>query len=263
VPPAAAWTQGGTLIMRVMLNTGILPIVNVGMYESLLSPSNIFDDWLPSSGITAFMTKDEIDYCENASWYHFDTEAYKKLVAKYAMEFVTDFFEKIKDIVNVTLYQNVQIFSPTEYNIRSDTLDFEIEINEIELKKVKEATLDNQNFFNWLKRTYRSYPGFICFMPNSKDSFTEDIEGGDIERGLAAYFTFLLRKHLRCSGEEEFGAEYFLHEKLSSNHSIEEFIEDKRFHEILGRACQKVVRQDYKNLWEAEGGIGRKRNGRR
>lgn len=222
--------------MRVALNTGILPIVNVGMYESLLSPSNIFDDWLPSSGITESMTKEEIDYCEDASWYHFDSDAYKKLVAKYAMEFVTDFFQKIKDIVAVTLCKNAQIYSPKEYNIRSDTLDFEIEIDENEIRKIKALTEDDQGFFAWLKNTYRSYPGFYCFMPNGKESFAEDIAGSDMERGLAAYFTFLLRKHLGCSGEDEFGAEYILYERISSNHGIEEFIEDERFHEIIGRA---------------------------
>jgi hypothetical protein len=228
--------KGGKPIMRVALNTGILPIINVGMYESLLSPSVIFDDWLPSSGITASMTKEEIDYCEDASWHHFNSEAYKKMVEKYAIELVADFFQKIKDIVIVTLCKNAQIYSPREYNIHTDTLDFEIEIDENEIQKIKALTKNNQGFFTWLKNTYRSCPGFYCFMPNSKESFAEDIEGSDMERGLAAYFTFLLRKHLGCSGEEEFGAEYFLHEKISSNHGIEEFIEDERFHEIIGRA---------------------------
>ena len=222
--------------MRVALNTSLLPIVNVGMYESLLSPSNIFDDWLPSSGITASMTEDDIDYCENAVWHHFNSDAYKKLVAEYAMAFVVDFFQKIKDLVSVTLCEGAQIHSPKEYNLRSDTLDFEIEIDENEIQKIKITTMDNQDFFTWLKNTYRSYSGFICFMPNNKESFTEDIGGSDMERGLAAYFTFLLRNYLGCSGEEEFGAEYLLYEKISSNHGIEEFIEDKQFHEIIEKA---------------------------
>jgi len=219
-----------------MLNTDILPIVNVGMYESLLSPSNIFDSEFQSEEIIASLSKDEIDYCKEASSYRFDIDAYKKLVAKYAMEFVSDFFQKINDIVIVTLCENAQICSPKEYNHKSDTLDFSIEIDESEVQKIKDATKDNQSFYTWLKNTYQSYPGFISFMPNSKDSFNEDIEGSDMERGLAAYFTFLLRTHLGCTGEEEFGNDYFLHEKISSNHSIEEFINDERFHEIIGRA---------------------------
>ena len=222
--------------MRVLLNTDILPIVNVGMYESLLSPSNIFSGWQSSLGITETMTKDEADYCENASWNYFDTDRYKSLVAKYAMEFIADFFQKINDIATVTLCENAQIRSPKEYNHKSDTLDFSIEIDENEVQKIKDATKDNQTFYTWLRNTYQSHPGFISFMPNSKDSFNEDIEGSDMERGLAAYFTFLLRTHLGCSGEEEFGNDYFLHEKISSNHSIEEFINDERFHEIIGRA---------------------------
>ena len=222
--------------MRVALNTNLLPIVNVGMYESLLSPSNIFDDWLPSSGITESMTEEEINYCDNALWYHFNSDAYKKLVANYAMAFVVDFFQKIESFASVTLCDGAKIYSPKEYNFHSDTLDFEIEISESEIQKIKITTKDNQDFFAWLNNTYRSYSGFICFMPNSKESFAEDIGGSDIERGLAAYFTFLLRKHLGCSGEEEFGAEYSLYEKISSNHGIEEFIEDERFHDIIGKA---------------------------
>jgi hypothetical protein len=75
-------------------------------------------------------------------------------------------------------------------------------------------------------------------MPNTENAFQEDIEGSDIERALAAYFTFLLRKHLGYSGNDEFGNDYLLYEKISSNHAIDEFIVNKRFHEIMGRVYE-------------------------
>ena len=221
--------------MKLTLNTNLLPIVDVGMYESFLSPSHVFGDWLSAPGVFEAMTHEEIEYCETISSECFNTQAYKKLVAKYALEVVVDFFKNINDVVKVTLHSDAQIHSPKYYNFNTDVLDFEIEIEEYEIQKIKDTVKGNQIFIKWLKETYKSYPGFICFMPRTEETFKKDIEGKDIDRALAAYFTFLLRIYLGCSGKEEFGNEYKLYERISSDHAIGEFVEDERFHEIMNR----------------------------
>jgi len=220
--------------MIVLLNTNILPIVNVGMYESLLSPSNVFNDWLTPE-ISEALDTDEISYCESASYEHFNSEAYNKIVAKYATELVADFFQKINGVIHVTLHDKADIYSPKEYNFKTDELDFEIEINDVEIQKIKSFVRGNVSFANWLKETYKSYSGFICFMPSTEEAFFKDIEGKEIERALSAYFTFLLRTHLGQLPDDEFGSDYILYERISSNHGIEEFVTDERFHEIMSR----------------------------
>ena len=71
---------------------------------------------------------------------------------------------------------------------------------------------------------------------NTIEWFNKSIDSDDIDRALAAFFTFLLRTSLGYSGNEEFGNEYKLYERLSSNHAMDEFVTDNRFQAIISKA---------------------------
>ena len=224
--------------MKVELNTCLLPIIDVGMYESILSPDTVFGDWLSTPGLMDVMTKDEIDYCKEAPNQYFNIDAYKKLVATYAMEFISAFFKDIRDVVKVTVGSNAYIDSPPYYNYRSDMLCFEIVISKAKIAKIKRAARTTPGFHTWLRETYKSRPGYICAMPSTIECFIKGIAGHDIDRALAAYFTFLLRTKVGYAGNEEFGNEYKLYEQISSNHAIDEFISDERFQAIMFKAYE-------------------------
>ena len=246
--------------MKINLNTSIFPIVNVGMYQSIISPEHIFDDWLDAE-MMELMAEEEIKYCETASYIHFDFDAYKKIVAEYGIQIIRDFFDEIADTINIKLdpHGSATIDSPKYYNYRSDVLNFTVEVEsegegegecegegegegegeEAIAEKIEALANNEPEFFNWLKKTYRSYDGFWCFMPNNREEFLEMIRSKDIAMGLAAYLTFLLEKNNETSSRtgESRGRinTYLLCEQIYLNHSLNEFIDDERFHEIITR----------------------------
>ena len=244
--------------MKITLNTSIFPIVNVGMYQSMISPDHIFDGWLDTE-MMELMTEEDIEYCKESSYMHFNFDAYKKIVAEYAMQTIRDFFNEMADTIKIKLEPQGTIDSPKYYNYRSDILEFTIEVEgegegegeETIAEKIEALANNEPEFFNWLKKTYRSYDGFWCFMPNNREEFLEMIHDKNIAMGLAAYLTFMLGKNNETSsktgesretGETKNSREnenintYLLYEQISSNHSLGEFINDERFHEIIKRA---------------------------
>lgn len=237
--------------MKISMNTSILPIVNVGMYQSTLAPDFVFSEWLCAPDLLEQLTDEEKDYCEEASCYHFDKDAYDRVVAKYAIELVAEFLGCIAPLIQVSLVNGATINSPSYYNYRTDRLDFDVSIDETELNKIISMVEKDHVFFSWLRNTYRSYPGYICLMPSTKEEFTKAISGKDIERAVAAYLMFLFDQSITNNFKES-NPQYRLYERVSIDHGIDEFIDDEKFHAIMGKVdWGRTNREIAKNAgWE-------------
>jgi hypothetical protein len=225
--------------MKVKLNTGICSIINVAMYESIISPSHIFEDGENKVAFSDALTKDEKEYFENEYCSSWNSDAYKKLVADYAMEIIESFLKSINDTVIISLCGTGAIDSPSYHNYRSDELDFEVEIEQEELMKILSNVTADAVFFKWAEQ-FKSHSGFISWMPYRRDDYIQAINGEDIERSLAMYLSYLYEKQNNFK-ENEFDHTYELYEKISSNHGITEFIEDIKAVEIYIKASEGAV----------------------
>lgn len=226
--------------MKIKLNTNLCPIVNVGMYDSYISLGSRLEDTDYNVERSDNITEEEKNYYyENGDC---DTERYKKDVAEIAIKHIKVFFDDIRHIISVKVCDEANIDSPRWYNYRTDELDFEIEIEDSEINKIIEAVQDVEagtGFFEWAYDTYKSYDGFISFMPYRKDEFMEGIQdpnSSDFDRALAMYFIWLLKE---TNAEMEMYDERFtVYQMLFQEDVFEEtfaegYLVDERCHEIL------------------------------
>ena len=218
--------------MRIKLNTDLLPVVSVGMYESSLSMDSMFDEEFCRMHSSESLTEDE----KKRFYIIVDSNEYADVVEKYGLEALGDFFRDIREHegLDITLAdEEAELYSPKEYNFRTDELEFTIELSEATFGKIISLALENDEFWKWAKKRYRSYDGFICFMPNNRSEFIRQLGEGQLDRIVASYLTFLGETAYDCNGE--FGYTYSIYEKIKTNHVFEEFINEEA-QSILQRA---------------------------
>jgi len=225
--------------MTIKLNTSICCIINVGMYESIISPQNVFEEDENKVKFSDALTEEEKEYFDEKHFGDWNSKAYKDLVSKYAMEIIARYFESISNTIKIVLRNKGEIISPKYYNYRSDILDFEVEVEQVEISKILSNVLKDEMFFKWAER-YRSFPGFISWMPYSKEEYIEAIQGKDVERALGMYLTYLYDAQNNFK-EHEFGHTYDLYDSISSSHGITEFINNERAVEIYNKASAGAV----------------------
>lgn len=222
--------------MKLALNTNICPIISVGMYQTTLSPDAMFTDW--QSSCAKSLSQTEIEYIEKASTDFFNINKYKETLSSYAMQAISDFFYDISGIVTIKLCKECEIYSPKYYNTETDELSFDIEIDDSDIIKISEAAVTDERFFAWAEPRYKSYDGFISLMPHRKDEFIKAIKGKDIERAVSMYLVFILdRDYIKHGNCVEYPNEYQykLEQRFAYNHDISEFVDDARFHDIIGK----------------------------
>lgn len=83
--------------------------------------------------------------------------------------------------------------SPREYNFSTDTLDFELDIDEVELHKKIRQLVDDQKFREFLHENYSSRDGFISFTPNNYlDLANEILDNGErFDQSIGALLQYL------------------------------------------------------------------------
>ncbi len=125
-------------------------------------------------------------------------------------EHVDDWFNAIKehciDKINEILMEetivkefgemhcNNSVFvSPQFYNFENDSVNFDLVVPEITVKKIRESEYD-ESFYKWTKEKYGSHDGFISFFPYCKDSFERALTKDDVDFSRA--FSMVLMKFI-------------------------------------------------------------------
>lgn len=93
----------------------------------------------------------------------------KKEIAIRCCEVFEDRFEKY---INKIEFQNIR--SPREYNFETDTINVEIKIKPIIIKKYMKR--NESEWKDYIERNYTSYDGFISSHSNDADAFEWNIE---------------------------------------------------------------------------------------
>ena len=106
-------------------------------------------------------------------------------------------------------------FSPREYNFRTDSIDFTLDINKAAMLRRVESMLDDKEFDQWLNDNYSSRDGFWSYTPdNTKDLYKAIKNNTDeSDQAVAALITYLIRDKI----DDCYGIEYMVYEDWSGN----------------------------------------------
>ena len=160
------------------MTSGLFPCVCVAMYETVLSPNFFMES----------MNDGEDQYTYDT----LDWQDWKKELTKVAQSYLdTNVIDSLKDygLLNI---EACSIWSPKFYNYSQDELVMDVTMQQ-GWQDIMAAKIDDwrgrQDVIDYIKKYWRSYSGYVNFMPESLDEvLTED----DEERQLAAYLTLAM-----------------------------------------------------------------------
>jgi hypothetical protein len=208
------------------LTTNLFPIVNVGMYDSLLSPDNLINDYeIDEDKDNEYIKFDSNEYWSNL----FDISKFRAEILTLATDYIKD---EIKPILTglklgISDIETVSINSPRFYNYGSDELYFDLivedQFNNNIIDKINNLSTDELIRFNtYLKDNYSSYDGFVSFTSNNSLDVINNVKNYD-ERDISAFLNWYIFDFLNEIDENDWIQ--YVNENIS-NYS--EFINDNQ-----------------------------------
>ena len=175
------------------LTTNLFPIVNVGMYDSLLSPENLINDYeIDEDKDNEYIKFDSNEYWSNL----FDISKFRAEILTLATDYIKD---EIKPILTglklgISDIETVSINSPRFYNFECDELYFDLivenQFNNNIIDKINNLSTDELIRFNtYLKDNYSSYDGFVSFTSNNSLDIINNVQNYD-ERDISAFLNW-------------------------------------------------------------------------
>lgn len=201
--------------MKTLSNSNLFPIISVGMYDSLISAENLFDDYY----INEDKENGYIAYNSEWFWDNFDNELYKKHIEKLAHDFLNGVL--CKDGISITIKCGA-IYSPKYYNFATDNIDFEIKYNKAIIRKF--AQKNKEQFDLFLKENYSSYDGFCSFTANNFKDWLIDFEENK-DQAIGAILTYIFQDECKDKYDE------FIH-YVYANTSYTEFVDSSQINTL-------------------------------
>jgi hypothetical protein len=199
--------------LTIKTNSNLFSLINVGMYDSFLSPYNMIDDYNLQEDFEAGYTNLTVD----EYWDRFDNTKYVKHIEKLASEFFDG--EQICNDFNIKVKTGV-IYSPRFYNYDTDNIDFEVRFNYKDMLNYINSNKDE--FIIFLKDNYSSYDGFYSFVDNTFEGWLNGYKNKDelyLSVALEFIFTDEFKKELNIDfiyyvNENTFYTEFINDEQL-------------------------------------------------
>ena len=153
--------------MILKMNTDILPLVNPGLYGTILG--SFYED-VPIE----------------------DSNDFKELLCEKGMETMNELLKDEEAIINVfgqMKVSNVTLYSPMFYNFKNDEFDFDLEVPDDITQRILNDI--EEPYYDYIVKRFGSRDGFVSFMPYEKESYIKAIQGKDLERSVAMYIIYL------------------------------------------------------------------------
>lgn len=219
--------------MKVTLNTNLFPIISVGMYNSNISPDEIFDDYT----INDDKENGYIHFDSEYYWDNFQNDKYKKRIAELAGEYLNG---KIVSLNGTEITIKCRhIFSPSYYNFSTDEIVIDVTYNKRKLLQV--AKDERDQFEAFLKAKYTSYDGFASFTSNNYDDWLIGFKDND-SRDVGAILSYI---YFMWQNEDHGTFDEYVRNELSYGYS--EFI-DSEDYEAEVVILETYVKENYKDL---------------
>jgi hypothetical protein len=164
--------------MKAKINSNLFPIIDVGMYNSVLDPDSMFSDVL--------YDMEELYSDPEYFWNNFSMQDYVKEIERQAQVF---FKGEVYEVEGMKFkIEAGEIYSPRYYNFATDQIDLTVEFNK---RHVLKFAKDNQEAFNiYLKKHYSSYDGFISHTANNYPEWLEDFKDNN-SQAIGAVLTYI------------------------------------------------------------------------
>lgn len=186
--------------MQTTLNTNLLPIINVGMYDSELSAENIFDDDM----LNQELNDGYIFYNSEFFWDNFDNKKYVKFIEGCVKGFIIS-NNNFKYVPCINSIEAGEIYSPKYYNYSTDNIDLIVDYNK---GKVLSYVKEYKGYFEtFLKNNYSSYDGFISFTSNNYKDWLEDFKNNE-EQAIGAALCYIFAENEDISEMNDFFVDY-------------------------------------------------------
>lgn len=153
--------------MILKMNTNILPLVNPGLYGTILG--SFYED-VPIE----------------------DSNDFKELLCEKGMESMNELLKDEEAITNVfgqMKVSNVTLYSPMFYNFKNDEFDFDLEVPDDITQRILNDI--EEPFYDYIAKRFGSRSGFVSYMPYEKENYIKAIQGKDLERSVAMYIIYL------------------------------------------------------------------------
>lgn len=184
-------------IVTYDLNNSVLEIINVGMYNTNLSPENFLNefDYNPDSDESEEEQQEEYDRLEN----NFSIEKYHNMISTNAQIYINNIIlpELTEKTESIKSLEVTGIYSPKSYNYGTDELNFDLTINKREIIKEISTMVGLSDFDDYLRENYSSRDGFISTMPKNLEEFDEELskpENDDSWQPVVQYLNYLFSK---------------------------------------------------------------------
>ena len=155
--------------MRFETSTNIIPVINVGTYDTNLSAYNRFG---------TIYTDDGEEERPEKEWDDFDNSKYMAVLGEEAAKLVNPIFRGFEEQYGVTVTAPGTITSPKYYNFETDELDLDIETADDFVDKALVAIQrfkSDEKVIDFIKNNWISYDGFYSYMPSDIDGLEEKI----------------------------------------------------------------------------------------
>ena len=169
---------------KIKLTSELLPILDVGMYQTLLDPKNLFGYIIE--------TLDE----DNREEVDFDFESYVRDVSQLARRMITEELHQATCKYGVNTVTVGEIVCPATYNFTSDYIEINLHVSDDFCQNIREQIDEWRKVPNWeieadkmIKESWGSYSGFMSYMPQS---VKEIYEFEDDVRCTAEFLCFAL-----------------------------------------------------------------------
>lgn len=173
--------------MKVLINSNLFQIVNVGMYNSDLSPENMFNDYDNDNDYQ----QGDVNFDSEYFWDNFKNDLYVKRIEELCKEYVGS---KLDNEQGVVIKMEVgRIYRPKYYNFSTDEIEIEVTYNK---NKIKSFISKNRfEFDSFLENNYSSYDGFMSFTSNNYNDWLNDFNDNNVT-SIGSVLTYIF-----CTGE--------------------------------------------------------------
>ena len=195
--------------MKTTINTNLFPIISVGLYDSYLSPENMFDDYQ----INEDFENGDFDMTSEDFWDKFDNEKYTKEIQHQADNLLSGEIEAEGITIKIEVGE---LYSPRFYNYETDQVKLTVDYDKgLILNFARE---NREGFNSFLKEHYSSYDGFSSSTANNYLEWFEDFTRDNVQ-SIGSVLTFIFKDEI------EYYQEKFL-ETCNENMFYSEFIRE-------------------------------------
>lgn len=172
--------------MKTTINTNLFPIIHIGMYDTILSPENMFDNYIIDEDFeNGYFDINAEDY-----WGKFNYEKYTNEIQRQADNFLSGEHEEEGITIKIKVGE---LYSPRFYNFATDQVELTVDYDKDTILLFAENNKEDFNTF--LKENYSSYDGFSSSTANNYSEWMEDFISDNVQ-SIGAVLTFIFRDEL-------------------------------------------------------------------